>query len=67
MVCELVGLPVDLAPEVLATVNAGSLAKPGSGVEVANARPGYLEYLVPDRRSDGAPTGPAASCRSSTA
>jgi cytochrome P450 len=47
MVCELLGLPIDLAPEVLATVNAGSLAQPGSGVEVANARPGYLEYLVP--------------------
>ena len=47
IVCELVGLPVDLAPDVLATVNAGSLAQPGSGVEVANARPGYLEYLVP--------------------
>jgi cytochrome P450 len=60
VVCELVGLPVDLAPDVLATVNAGSLAQPGSGVEVANARPGYLEYLVPivERRranaSDGA-------------
>jgi cytochrome P450 len=47
VVCELVGLPADLAPEVLATVNAGSLAEPGSGVEVANARPGYLEYLRP--------------------
>ena len=47
VVCELLGLPVDLAPKVLATVNAGSLAEPGSGVEVANARPGYLEYLVP--------------------
>jgi cytochrome P450 len=47
VVCELVGLPVDLAPDVLATVNAGSLAQPGSGVEVANARPGYLEYLTP--------------------
>src|SRR5215207_9561339 len=57
VVCELVGLPDDLAPEVLATVNSGSLAQPGSGVEVANARPGYLEYLVPiieRRRSDGA-------------
>jgi cytochrome P450 len=57
VVCELVGLPVDLAPEVLATVNAGSLAEPGSGVEVANARPGYLEYLTPivqRRRADGA-------------
>ena len=47
VVCELLGLPVGLAPDVLATVNAGSLAQPGSGVEVANARPGYLEYLVP--------------------
>jgi cytochrome P450 len=47
IVCEIVGLPVDLAAEVLATVNAGSLAEPGSGVEVANARPGYLEYLTP--------------------
>jgi cytochrome P450 len=47
IVCELLGLPVDLAPEVLASVNAGSLAQPGSGVEVANARPGYLSYLIP--------------------
>jgi cytochrome P450 len=47
IVCELVGLPVDLAPEVLATVNAGSMAEPGSGVEVGKARPGYLEYLAP--------------------
>jgi cytochrome P450 len=47
VVCELVGLPVDLAQDVLATVNAGSLAQPGSGVDVANARPGYLEYLTP--------------------
>jgi cytochrome P450 len=47
VVCELLGLPVDLASDVLATVNAGSLAQPGSGVEVANARPGYLEYLTP--------------------
>lgn len=47
LVCELLGLPVDLASDVLTTVNAGSLAQPGSGVEVANARPGYLEYLVP--------------------
>lgn len=47
VVCELVGLPADLAADVLAIVNAGSLAQPGSGVEVANARPGYLEYLTP--------------------
>jgi cytochrome P450 len=47
VVCELVGLSTDLAADVLATVNAGSLAQPGSGVEVANARPGYLEYLIP--------------------
>jgi cytochrome P450 len=55
VVCELIGLPTDLASEVLATVNAGSLAQPGSGVEVANARPGYLEYLVPiiERRRAG--------------
>jgi cytochrome P450 len=60
VVCELLGLPVDLAPEVLATVNAGSLAEPGSGVEVANARPGYLEYLVPiveRRRRSGSDGG----------
>jgi cytochrome P450 len=57
MVCQLVGLPVDLAPEVLATVNAGSLAKPGDGVNTANARPGYMEYLLPvvaRRRAEGA-------------
>ncbi|MDT5005090.1 MAG: hypothetical protein QOJ24_2266 [Mycobacterium sp.] len=57
VVCELLGLPVHLASEVLGTVNAGSLAQPGSGVEVANARPGYLEYLVPivsRRRAEGA-------------
>ncbi|AFM16768.1 cytochrome P450 [Mycolicibacterium chubuense NBB4] len=47
VVCELVGLPTDLAADVLATVNAGSLAEPGEGVEVGNARPGYLEYLIP--------------------
>ena len=57
MVCEFVGLPMELAPEVLATVNAGSLAQPGEGVEVANARPGYLSYLTPiieRRRAEGA-------------
>lgn len=57
IVCEILGLPVDSAADVLATVNAGSLAQPGSGVEVANARPGYLEYLTPlvqrRRRGDG--------------
>ncbi|MGV0792704.1 cytochrome P450 [Mycolicibacterium sp. XJ1819] len=56
MVCELLGIPTELASEVLGTVNAGSLAQPGSGVEVANARPGYLEYLVPivqDARAQG--------------
>lgn len=55
IVCEIVGLPADLAADVLATVNAGSLATPGDGVEVANARPGYLEYLTPvvERRRAG--------------
>ncbi|ORV84134.1 cytochrome P450 [Mycolicibacterium iranicum] len=55
IVCEIVGLPAELAADVLATVNAGSLATPGDGVEVANARPGYLEYLTPvvERRRAG--------------
>ena len=59
MVCELVGLPTDLAADVLATVNAGSLAQPGSGVNTANARPGYLEYLIPivHKRRAGAADG----------
>ncbi|KWX22088.1 cytochrome P450 [Mycolicibacterium wolinskyi] len=59
MVCEFVGLPAELAPEVLATVNAGSLAQPGEGVEVGNARPGYLSYLTPivERRRAEGPDG----------
>ncbi len=55
VVCELLGIPTDLAPQVLAAVNAGSLAEPGVGVEVAQARPNYLEYLIPSvqrRRAD---------------
>jgi cytochrome P450 len=32
---------------VLASVNAGSLAEPGSGVDTAQARPNYLDYLIP--------------------
>jgi cytochrome P450 len=47
MVCGLLGLPDDLAPQVLAAVNAGSLAEPGVGVEVAAARPNYLGFLTP--------------------
>ncbi len=42
---------------MLATVNAGSLAQPGEGVEVANSRPGFLSYLTPiieRRRAEGA-------------
>ena len=57
VVCQLVGLPADLATEVLAAVNAGSLATPGDGVDVSNARPGYLDYLLPiveRRRAEGA-------------
>ncbi len=60
VVCELLGIPTDLAPQVLAAVNAGSLAEPGVGVEVAEARPNYLEYLVPSvkrRRAHPPPTG----------
>ena len=55
MVCGLLGLPDDLAPRVLAAVNAGSLAEPGVGVDTAEARPNYLEFLVPvveRRRAD---------------
>jgi cytochrome P450 len=54
-VCDLLGLPTDLAPQVLAAVNAGSLAEPGVGVEVAEARPNYLGFLTPvveRRRAD---------------
>jgi cytochrome P450 len=47
VVCEFLGIPVDLAPEVLASVNAGSLAEPGSGVDTAQARPNNLDYLIP--------------------
>jgi cytochrome P450 len=62
IVCELCGLPAELAADVLATVNAGSLAQPGDGVDTANARPGYLEYLRPiveaRRASAGEPALP---------
>src|ERR1700739_4964174 len=47
VVCEFLGIPVDLAPEVLASVNAGSLAEPGSGVATAQAGPNSLDYLIP--------------------
>src|SRR3984885_3462304 len=46
VVCELLGIPVEFAADVLASVNAGSLAEPGSGVDTAEARPNYLEYLI---------------------
>ncbi|SPM33429.1 Cytochrome P450 [Mycobacterium rhizamassiliense] len=55
MVCDLLGLPTDLAPQVLAAVNAGSLAQPGEGVDTAQNRPNYLEFLKPvveRRRAD---------------
>ena len=55
MVCDLLGIPTDLASEVLAAVNAGSLAQPGEGVDTAQARPNYLDYLTPvveRRRAD---------------
>lgn len=67
MVCELLGITTDLAPQVLATVNAGSLAEPGAGVDTAQARPNYLDYLVPvvqrrraDASVDGLPGLPVA-------
>lgn len=55
MVCDLLGLPTELAADVLAAVNAGSLPAPDAGVDTAAARPGYLEYLTPvvaRRRAD---------------
>jgi cytochrome P450 len=55
VVCELLGVPVEFAPDVLAAVNAGSLAEPGSGVDTSAARPNYLEHLIPAvrrRRAD---------------
>ncbi len=55
MVCDLLGISTDLAPQVLAAVNAGSLSEPGEGVDTAQARPNYLEYLIPvvqRRRAD---------------
>lgn len=55
VVCELLGISIDLAPQVLAAVNAGSLAEPGEGVDTAEARPNYLGFLVPvvaSRRAD---------------
>ncbi|MDP7704493.1 cytochrome P450 [Mycobacterium sp. TY815] len=47
MVCDLLGISTDLAAQVLAAVNAGSLAEPGEGVDTAEARPNYLQFLVP--------------------
>jgi cytochrome P450 len=46
-VCGLPCFPDDLASQVLAAVNAGSLAEPGVGVDTAEARPNYLEFLTP--------------------
>ena len=58
IVCQLLGIPTDLAPQVLAAVNAGSLAEPGVGVDTAEARPNYFEYLVPAvRRRRADPSG----------
>ncbi|WP_102420003.1 cytochrome P450 [Mycobacterium sp. 4858] len=58
VVCELLGIPVDFAPQVLAAVNAGSLAEPGVGVDTAEARPNYFEYLLPAvRRRRADPSG----------
>lgn len=65
MVCDLLGLPTDLAADILAAVNAGSLPQPDTGVDTAQARPGYLEYLT--RWSNGGvPTRPRASSLSLT-
>ena len=66
MVCEFVGLPVDLAADVLATVNAGSLAAAGQRCR-GGQRPARLSGVPdPDRDAPGAPAAPTATCRSST-
>jgi cytochrome P450 len=46
VVCEFLGIPVELAPNVLDIVNAGSLPQEGKGVDTAQSRPGYLDYLL---------------------
>jgi len=56
VVCEFLGIPLELASEVLAAVNAGSLAEPGSGVDTARSRPNYLDYLIPSVRQRRANT-----------
>ncbi|CAJ1493015.1 cytochrome P450 [[Mycobacterium] kokjensenii] len=58
VVCELLGIPLDCAPDVLAAVNAGSLAQAGAGVDTAAARPNYLEYLTPAVQRRRAQRGP---------
>lgn len=50
VVCDFLGIPTELASKVLASVNAGSLAEPGSGVDTARSRPNYLDYLIPSVR-----------------
>ncbi|MCV7311468.1 cytochrome P450 [Mycobacterium paraffinicum] len=62
VVCELLGISTDLASEVLGAVNAGSLAEPGVGVDTAEARPNYFEYLLPvvQRRRADQSGGPLA-------
>jgi cytochrome P450 len=57
VVCELLGVPVEFASDVLAAVNAGSLAEPGSGVDTAAARPNFLEHLIPAVRRRRAAAG----------
>lgn len=59
VVCELLGIPIECAAEVLAAVNAGSLAQAGSGVDTAAARPNYLQYLIPAVQRRRAERGPA--------
>ena len=63
VVCELVGLPADLAAEVLATVNAGSLAQPGErrggGATPGPATRRTWSRSCERRRADGADGEPA--------
>jgi cytochrome P450 len=62
VVCELLGIPVEFAADVLASVNAGSLAEPVAAS--TQPRPGRITWNTSSRRSDGGGATPrTADCR----
>ena len=66
IVCELLGLPTDLAPTCWPPSTPAASPSPATASTPPQARPGYLDYLIPivERRR---PTAPTAARRSSTA